>query len=81
MSEATETYVVDILDPGSSPGQYPPVVKRSLTTATTSTVYTGADQTADWGAPLGPGNSLTVRITQLGQLYGAGAASVTTLWF
>lgn len=73
MSEATETYVVDILD-GS-------VVKRSLTTATTSAVYTGADQTADWGAPLGPGNSLTVRIAQIGQLFGPGAASVTTLSF
>ena len=73
MSEAAETYVVDILDG--------PVVKRSLTTATTSTVYTEADQIADWRAPLGPGDSLTVRITQLGQLFGAGAASVTTLWF
>ncbi|EXL08893.1 baseplate multidomain protein megatron [Aquamicrobium defluvii] len=73
MSEATETYVVDILD-GS-------VVKRSLTTATTSAVYTGADQTADWGAPLGLGNSLTVRIAQIGQLFGPGAASVTTLSF
>ncbi len=73
MSEAAETYVVDILDG--------PVVKRSLATATTSTVYTEADQIADWRAPLGPGDSLTVRITQLGQLFGAGAASVTTLWF
>lgn len=73
MSEATETYEVDILD-GS-------VVKRSLTTTTTSAVYTEAEQIADWGTPLGPGNSLTVRITQLGQLFGAGAANLTTLWF
>ncbi len=73
MSEATEAYVVDILDG--------PVVKRSLTTATISAVYTAAEQTADWGAPLGPGDSLTVRIAQLGQLFGAGAANLTTLWF
>jgi len=73
MSEATETYVVDILD-GS-------VVKRSLTTATTSIVYTAANQITDWGAPLGPGNSLTVRIAQFGQLFGAGTANLTTLWF
>ena len=38
--------------------------------------------TAKRGVPeFGPGDTLTVRITQLGQLYGAGAASVTTLWF
>ena len=73
MSEASEIYAVDILD-GS-------VVKRSLTTATTSAVYTGADQTADWGALLSPGDSLTVRIAQIGQLFGAGAALTTTLWF
>lgn len=73
MSEAAETYVVDILD-GS-------VVKRSLTTATTSVVYTAAEQLGDWGAPLGPGDSLTVRVAQLGQLFGAGAANLTTLWF
>ena len=73
MSEATETYVVDILDG--------PVVKRSLTTATTSAVYTEADQIADWGTPLGPGASLTVRIAQIGQLFGTGAANITTLRF
>ena len=73
VSEATETYVVDILDG--------PAVKRSLTTATTSAVYTAADQITDWGAPLGPGDSLTVRVAQIGQLFGTGAASVTTLWF
>jgi hypothetical protein len=52
-----------------------------LTTATTSAVYTGADQTADWGAPLGPSNSLTVRIAQIGHLFGTGAANLTTIWF
>lgn len=73
MSEASEMCVVDILD-GS-------VVKRSLTTAATSAVYTGADQAADWGAPLEPGDALTIRIAQIGQFLGAGAALTTTLWF
>jgi hypothetical protein len=73
MSEASESWHVDILDGAT--------VKRSLTTATTSTVYTAADQSTDWGAPLGLGSSLTVRIAQLGQMFGAGAALTTTLRF
>ena len=73
MSEASESWQVEILD-GST-------VKISLTVATTSAVYTAAQQTADWGAPLGPGASIDIRIAQIGQAYGAGAAPVTTLWF
>ncbi len=73
MSEASEAWRVEVLDG--------PSVKRSLTAATTSAVYTAAQQTADWGAPLGPGASLNIRIAQIGQAYGAGAAPVTTLWF
>ena len=73
MSEASEAWQVDILDGA--------LVKRSLTATTTSAVYAAADQTADWGAPLGPGASLDIRIAQIGQAYGAGAAPVTTLWF
>nr|WP_313138313.1 phage tail protein [Paracoccus jeotgali] len=73
MSEAREAWQVDILD-GSA-------VKRSLTAATTSAVYTGAQQAADWGALLAPGASLDIRIAQIRQAFGAGAASVTTLWF
>ncbi|AUM72952.1 baseplate multidomain protein megatron [Paracoccus jeotgali] len=73
MSEPAEAWQVDILD-GST-------VKRSLTAATTCAVYTGAQQIADWGAPLGPGASLDIRIAQIGQALGAGAAPVTTLWF
>ena len=38
-------------------------------------------QLADWGALLGPGDSLRVRIAQIGQVFGPGAASITTLWF
>ena len=73
MSEASESWRVEILNGA--------VVKRSLTTVTASVVYTAAQQTADWGAPLAPGASLTIRIAQIGQAFGAGAAPVTTLWF
>ncbi|WP_287882887.1 glycoside hydrolase TIM-barrel-like domain-containing protein [Paracoccus sp. (in: a-proteobacteria)] len=73
MSEASESWQVEILAGA--------VVKRTLTTATNAAVYTGAQQTADWGSPLGPGAALNIRIAQIGQAFGAGAASVTTLWF
>ena len=73
MSEAGESWRVEILNGA--------VVKRSLTTVTASVVYTAAQQTADWGAPLAPGASLDIRIAQIGQAFGAGAAPVTTLWF
>ncbi len=73
MSEASEAWRVEIMDGA--------VVKRSLTVATASAVYTAAQQTADWGAALGPGTALDIRIAQIGQAYGAGAAPITTLWF
>ncbi|GLS79511.1 hypothetical protein GCM10007893_02850 [Paracoccus marinus] len=73
MSEASEYWRVEILDGAT--------IKRSLTAATARTVYTAAQQSADWGAPLGPGASLTIRIAQIGQAYGAGATPITTLWF
>jgi hypothetical protein len=56
-------------------------VRRVLSTATTSAVYTAADQTADWGGLLGPGDSLTVRIFQLSALIGRGATKTVTLTF
>ncbi|WP_050528385.1 baseplate multidomain protein megatron [Pseudorhodobacter aquimaris] len=73
LAEDNEAYVLDILD-GS-------VVKRSLTTATTSALYTAAEQIADWGAPLGPGQSLVIRIYQLSALIGRGSAKSVTLIF
>jgi hypothetical protein len=33
-----------------------------LSTVTTSAVYKAAQQTADWGAPLGLGDTLDIRI-------------------
>jgi hypothetical protein len=72
-SPANEAYEVEILDGAS--------VKRVLSTATTSAVYTTADQTADWGAPLGPGDNLRLRIFQLSALVGRGAPKTVTLTF
>ena len=54
-------------------------VKRVLNTTTTSAVYTAADQTADWGAPLAPGDTLDIRIFQLSALVGRGAPKIVTL--
>ena len=73
LTEELEAYEVEILDGAT--------VKRVLSTATTSAVYTGAQQIADWGAPLAPGDSLTVRIFQLSVLVGRGAPKTVTLSF
>lgn len=71
--EDVEAYEVEILDGA--------VVKRTLTTSTTSTVYTTDQQTADWGALLGSGDTLDIRIFQLSALIGRGAAKTVTLVF
>jgi hypothetical protein len=71
LGEELEAYEVEILDGAT--------VKRVLSTATTSALYTAAAQTADWGAPLGPGNTLDIRIYQLSALVGRGAATTITL--
>jgi len=71
--EEVEAYEVEILDGVA--------VKRTLTTPTTSAIYTGAEQTADWGALLGPGDTLDIRIYQLSALIGRGAAKTITLTF
>ena len=73
MSEATEAWQVEILNGAA--------VIRTLTVATTSATYTAAQQQADHGRLLGPGDSLTVRIAQIGQAFGLGTAATTTLWF
>jgi hypothetical protein len=73
LAEDTEAYVVDILD-GT-------IVRRTLTISTTSVLYTAIQQTTDWGAPLGPGSSLDIRIYQLSALTGRGAVRSATLFF
>jgi hypothetical protein len=73
LAEESEAYEVEILDGA--------VVRRTLATSTTSVSYTTGQQTADWGALLGPGDALDVRITQLSAVVGRGAAKSITLQF
>ncbi|SFC01257.1 baseplate multidomain protein megatron [Tropicimonas isoalkanivorans] len=73
LGEELEAYEVEILDGAT--------VKRVLSTATTSAVYTVAQQTADWGTPLGPGDTLDIRIFQLSALVARGAPKTVTLTF
>ena len=73
MSEASEDWQVEILDGAT--------VIRTLTASTTHVTYSAAQQLADFGALLGPGDSLRVRIAQIAQVFGPGAAPFTTLWF
>ena len=56
-------------------------VKRTLTSSTTSALYTAALQTADWGAPLGPGETLAIRIYQLSNRLGRGTPAIVTMQF
>lgn len=71
MSEAAEAWLVEILDGAT--------VLRALSSATASALYTAAQQAADWGAPLSPGDALTFRVAQLSTLVGAGTAGVATV--
>ncbi|MFZ1726334.1 MAG: hypothetical protein WAU13_06725, partial [Albidovulum sp.] len=73
LTEETEAYAVEILDGAA--------IKGVLSATTTSAIYTAAQQTADWGAPLAPGDTLTIRIFQLSALIGRGAAKTVTLTF
>jgi len=73
MSESSEAYEIDILDGAT--------VKRTFTVATPSALYTAAEQVADWGATLGPGDTLDIRIAQLSALVGRGATRTITLTF
>ena len=73
LGEELEAYEVEILNGAT--------VKRVLNTTTTSAVYAAADQTADWGAPLGPGDTLDIRIFQLSARLGRGAPKTATLSF
>ncbi|MBB1492532.1 glycoside hydrolase/phage tail family protein [Paracoccus sp. MC1854] len=73
LAEDIEAYEVEIFDGAT--------VKRRLTTATTSVLYTAAQQIADRGALLGPGDSLDIRICQISARIGRGAARFVTLSF
>ena len=73
LGEDSESWEVEIRDGAA--------VKRTLTAATASVLYTAADQTADWGAPLGPGDTLALRIFQLSTRLGRGTPAEVTLHF
>jgi len=73
LAEDFEAYEVEIRDGGA--------VKRTLTAATNSVLYTAAQQTVDWGAPIGPGQTLSIRIYQISALIGRGAGRSVTLIF
>jgi hypothetical protein len=70
-SEASEGYSVQILDGVE--------VKRTLGSDSASVLYTAAQQTADWGAPLDPGDPLSFRVAQVSALLGAGTASTANV--
>ena len=71
LAEETEAYEVEIMN-GTA-------VKRRFTSGTTNVTYTSAQQIADWGALLGQGDSLAIRIYQLSALAGRGAPKTVTL--
>lgn len=73
LAEDLESYDVQILDAAT--------VKRTLSSGATSVVYTAAQQTTDWGAPLGPGQTLAIRIYQLSNRLGRGTPATLTLQF
>ncbi len=73
LAENLESYDIQILD-GTA-------IKRTLTSSTTSVLYTAAQQSADWGAPLGPGQTLAIRIFQLSNRLGRGTPASVTLQF
>lgn len=57
------------------------LAKRTLTSSATSVLYTAAQQAADWGALLGPGQTLAIRIFQLSNRLGRGTPASVTLQF
>jgi hypothetical protein len=73
LAEEGESYDVQILDGAT--------IKRTLSSSTTSVLYTAAQQSTDWGAPLGPGQVLAIRIYQLSNRLGRGTPAVVTLQF
>jgi hypothetical protein len=73
LSEDLERYDVQIRDGAT--------VKRTLTATVAEVVYSAADQTADWSAPLGPGNTLEIRIFQISNRLGRGTPAAVTLQF
>jgi hypothetical protein len=72
MSEASESYEIDILDGGS-----PETVLRTLTATTTTVTYTAAQIGSDFGSPAP--ESVTVRVYQISAQIGRGYVAEATL--
>ncbi len=66
-----EAWEIDILDGAA--------VKRTLAAGTPTTMYSTADQIADWGTALMPGTALTIRVAQLSPSLGRGMPAETTV--
>ena len=73
LAEETEAYEVEVLDG--------PSVVRTLESTVPRVTYTAAQQIADWGALLGPGDTLDLRIFQLSALVRRGSPMAITLGF
>lgn len=71
LGEESETYEIDIMA-GSS-------VKRTLSLSSSSASYTASQQIADFGGT--PSSPLTVRIFQMSNAFGRGAAAEAQIWF
>lgn len=70
LGEAVEAYSIDIYDG--------PTFKRTLTSATPTVVYTSANQTTDFGAPIASGDA-DAHIYQLSAIVGRGFPLVVNL--
>jgi hypothetical protein len=64
LGEESEAYAVDVMDGAT--------VKRTIESTVPGATYTAAQQTVDFGAPQA---AVTVRVHQLSQTYGRGAAT------
>jgi hypothetical protein len=72
LAETGDAWEVEIWDGAA--------LKRTLTSTTTTALYSSAAQTVDFGALLGPGQSFTVRIYQLSARLGRGTPAIVTLF-
>lgn len=77
LGETTESYQVDILDPASPDS--PETVLRTLSSSTESVVYTGAQQTTDFGHTLPSGAIVRLAVYQLSSVVGRGTPAIVTL--
>ena len=73
LDEELERYDVQIRDGAT--------VKRTLTATLPEVLYSAADQTTDWGAPLGLGDTLAIRIFQISNRLDRRTPAIVALQF